>query len=154
VVVEFEGEKRGFRWPIVAKVQIVGPNITSFWYIFVNIIWTKILHPKKAKVTDCCQIRSVQHATCLQNWQNCFFKMYFLPWYKSYTFETYINVQLKSPCRSVLEVLSKFLSRFKFLYFKLPKIIKFQLISYEIFLKLSKNPSWKCINIERVPKWV
>ena len=23
-------QKRGFQWPIVAKVQIVGPSITSF----------------------------------------------------------------------------------------------------------------------------
>jgi hypothetical protein len=39
-------------------------------------------------------------------------KMYLLPGFESYTFETYMNVQLNSLCRSVLRVLSKFLSQF------------------------------------------
>jgi hypothetical protein len=39
-------------------------------------------------------------------------KMYLLPGFQSYTFETYMNVQLNSPFRSVLCVLAKFLSQF------------------------------------------
>ena len=39
-------------------------------------------------------------------------KMYLLPGFKSHTFETQINVQLKSPCKTPSWVLSKFLTRF------------------------------------------
>jgi hypothetical protein len=58
--------------------------------------------------------------------------MYFLSGLQNYTFETYMNVQLKSPCRSVERVLSKF-------HKNSPKIKKFQFILYEIFLNPSKS---------------
>jgi hypothetical protein len=67
-------------------------------------------------------------------------KMYLLPGFESLTFETYMNVQLDSPCRSVLRVLSKFLSQFFYKScFYFPKIDKFQLISHKIFLRPSKS---------------
>ena len=39
-------------------------------------------------------------------------KMFRLPRLKSYTYGTYMNVQQKSPCKSVRRVSSKFISRF------------------------------------------
>ena len=55
-------------------------------------------------------------------------KMYLLPGFICNTFETYMNVQLRSPCRSVQRVLSKFLSQF-FInrFFISQKLINFNL---------------------------
>ena len=46
VVVAKKIKKRGFHWLIVARAQIVGPNI-------IYLIYLKMLQPKKSKVTDC-----------------------------------------------------------------------------------------------------
>ena len=61
-------------------------------------------------------------------------KMYLLPGLKSYTFETYINVQLNSRCRLILGVLSKFLSKF-FInrVFIFQKLINFNLLHTKYF---------------------
>jgi hypothetical protein len=66
-------------------------------------------------------------------------KMYLLPWFENYTSETFINVQLDSPCRSVLRVLSTFLSQFliSYLYnyrvFISQKLINFNLLHTKYF---------------------
>ena len=79
-------------------------------------------------------------------------KMYLLPGFESYTFETYMNVQLDSPCRSVLRVLSKFLSQF-FInrVFISQKLINFNLFHTKYFWDSQKVLSWPCIQIKKLP---
>jgi hypothetical protein len=66
-------------------------------------------------------------------------KFYLLPGFESYTFETYINVQLDSPCRSVLRVLSKFISQFSInRVFISQKLINFNLFHTKYFWDAQK----------------
>ena len=159
---------------IVAKKLKLGFSMTNCrkstncwtkYYLFLYI-WTNILHPlKKSKVTDGSSNQNCAYKTDGIIFSKCIppsnlefdpiwgvsIKIYLLPGFTSYTFETYMNLQLKSPCRSVQRVLSEFLTKFsvnRVLIFQ--KLINFNLFHTIYFWKPQKVLSWSCMEIKRL----